>query len=134
MPIIHRVPVQRMFEDQASRTPSAIAVFHEGGKFTYEQLNRRANQLAHYLRKLGVGPEVRVGLCLERNLEMVVALLAILKAGGAYVPLDPHYPQERLAFMLADTGAPVLLTQSGLLGHLPPYNGHVLCLDGDGAI
>ncbi len=90
-------------------------------QLTYRELNQRANQLAHYLQKLGVGPDVRVGLCLERSLEMVVGLLGILKAGGAYVPLDPDYPQERLAFMLAHTQAPVLLTQQKIydLRHLP---------------
>src|SRR5262249_36973988 len=95
------------------------------------QLNARANQLAHHLRRLGVGPEVLVGLCVERSLEMVVGLLGILKAGGAYVPLDPDYPAERLAFMLEDTQAPVLLTQQALRGGLPAGKAHVVCLDAD---
>ena len=105
-------------------------VFEEQ-QLTYRELNARANQLAHHLRALGVGPEVLVGLCLERSLELVVGLLGILKAGGAYVPLDPSYPAERLAFMLEDTQAPVLLTQERLLGQLPPHAGRTLCLDRD---
>ena len=87
----------------------------------------RANQLAHHLRALGVGPETVVGLCLERSLEMIVGLLGILKAGGAYLPLDPAYPHERLAFMLADAGAPVLLTQSALLDRLPAHGSTASC-------
>ena len=94
-----------------------------------EDLDRRANRLASHLRALGVGPEVLVGLCVERSLEMLVGILGILKAGGAYVPLDPTYPQERLAFMLEDTGAPVLLTQHRLLPRLPTHAARVLCLD-----
>ena len=86
----------------------------EDQQLTYGQLDGRANQMAHHLRGLGVGPEVVVGLCVERSLQMVVGLLGILKAGGAYLPLDPSYPPERLAFMLEDSRAPVLLTQSGL--------------------
>ncbi|HEY0096493.1 MAG TPA: amino acid adenylation domain-containing protein, partial [Archangium sp.] len=96
---------------------------------TYRQLDARANQLAHHLRSLGVGPEVPVALCLERSTDMVVAMLAILKAGGAYVPLDSAYPRERLAFMLADCRPPVLLTQQHLLPVLPPHEARVLCLD-----
>ncbi|MDT0478577.1 AMP-binding protein, partial [Streptomyces sp. DSM 41014] len=87
-------------------------------ELSYAQLNARANQLAHYLRTLGVGPETLVGVCLDRGLDMIVSLLAVLKAGGAYVPLDPQYPAERLALMLADTAAPVLLTQSSLRDRL----------------
>src|SRR6202165_2670836 len=90
--------VHELFEDQVARTPEAVAVEYEGERLSYGELNRRSNQLAHYLRKLGVGPEVRVGICVERSLEMVVGLLGILKAGGAYVPLDPAYPAERLAY------------------------------------
>ena len=98
------------------RTPDAIAVVFEAEQLTYGELNRRANQLAHHLRALGVGPEVLVAICLERSLETVIGLLGILKAGGAYVPLDPAYPQERLAFMLRDAQVPVLLTQRAVGG------------------
>ncbi len=87
--------------------------------------------MAHYLRQLGVGPEILVAICVERSLEMVVGLLGILKAGGAYVPLDPDYPAERLAFMLEDTRSPVLLTQNALRERLPVNNAHVVCLDAD---
>ena len=106
--------VHEMFEEQAERRPEAVAVEYEGRQLSYGELNRRANQLGHYLRKQGVGPEVRVGICVERSLEMVVGLLGILKAGGAYVPLDPNHPAERLSFMLSDSGARVLVTQGQL--------------------
>ena len=92
--------VHELFEEQAARTPDAVAVVHDGRTLTYSQLNARANQLAHHLRGLGVGPEDLVAICVERSLEMVVGLLAILKAGGAYVPLDPAYPLDRLGYML----------------------------------
>jgi len=108
-----------LFAAQAQATPNAIAVVYENDQLTYHELNRRANQLAHYLQKRGVGPETLVGLCLERSVEMMVALLGILKAGGAYVPLDPTYPPERLAFILQDAKAPVLVTQEWLLRELP---------------
>jgi amino acid adenylation domain-containing protein len=111
--------INTQFEEQAERTPEAVAIVYEAAQLSYRELNERANQLAHHLRGLGVGPEVRVGLCLERSLEMIVSLLAVLKAGGAYVPLDPTYPQERLAFMLADAAVAVLLTQSDLMASLP---------------
>ena len=123
--------IHQLFEQQVARTPDATAVVFEDTRLTYAELNARANQLAHHLITLGVGPDVLVGLCLERSLELVVGLLGILKAGGAYVPLDPGYPAPRLAFMLEDTQAPVLLTQHKLLGQLPPYAGRVLCLDRD---
>ena len=112
-----------------ARTPEAVALVYEEQELTYRQLNERANQLAHHLQHLGVGPEVLVGLCMDRSIELVVGLLGILKAGGAYVPLDPAYPSERLTFMLQDTGAPVLLTQSTLVDALPTQGVHVLCLD-----
>ncbi|HEX2077233.1 MAG TPA: condensation domain-containing protein, partial [Longimicrobium sp.] len=95
--------IHELFEVQAERTPDAVAVRFEEESLTYRELNARANRLAHHLRRRGVGPEVRVGICLERSLEMVVGILAVLKAGGAYVPLDPGYPAERLAFILADS-------------------------------
>lgn len=100
-------------------TPHATALVHGEQVLTYQQLNRRANQLAHRLRELGVGPEVMVGVALERSPELVVGLLAVLKAGGAYVPLDPEYPQERLAYMINDSRALLLLSQSSLLPRLP---------------
>src|SRR4029077_16910978 len=96
------------------KSPEAVAVVMEDARLSYGELDARANQLAHHLRGLGVGPEVVVGLCVERSPAMIVGLLGILKAGGAYLPLDPDYPQARLAFMLADAGAPVLVTQAGL--------------------
>ncbi|HEX2271786.1 MAG TPA: amino acid adenylation domain-containing protein, partial [Pyrinomonadaceae bacterium] len=123
--------INQFIEGQAQRTPGATAVTFAGQSLTYEELNRRANQLAHYLRAAGIGPETCVGLCVERSLEMVVGILGILKAGGAYVPLDPAYPQERLALMLADTGAPVLLTQKHLVDGIEATGIEVTCLDSD---
>ncbi len=121
--------IHQMFEAQVERTPDAVAVVFADQILTYRELNNRANKLAHYLQKLGVGPEVLVGICVERSLLMVVGLLGILKAGGAYMPLDPAYPQERLAFMLADSQVPVLLTQENLVVKLPELTAHVVCLD-----
>ncbi len=127
--------IHQLFEEQVERTPDAVAVVFEKEQLTYVQLNQRANQLAHHLQSLRVGPEVLVGICVERSLEMVVGLLGILKAGGAYVPLDPNYPQERLSYMLSDSGVEVLLTQQSLLESLPEYQAQVVCLDRDwGAI
>lgn len=107
--------IHLMFEAQVERTPDRIALVFEDRQLTYRELNNRANQVAHYLQKLTVGPEILVGLCLDRSIEMIVGLLAILKAGGAYVPLDPSYPRERLEYMLKDSRAALLLTQSGQL-------------------
>src|SRR5271157_20951 len=121
--------VHQLFEAQARRTPDATAVVFENRHLTYAELNRRANQLAHYLRNLGVGPDILVGIEVERSLEMIVGLLGILKAGGAYVPLDPAFPHDRLAFMLEDAEAPVLLTQQGLVESLPESSAKVVCLD-----
>src|SRR5262249_2812316 len=104
--------IHELFESQAGRTPEAIALAHRDRQLTYGELNARANRLAHFLRELGVGPDSRVALCLERELEMVVGLLAVLKAGGAYVPLDPSYPPERLGFILEDSAPCMLLTAS----------------------
>ncbi|MEW5930137.1 MAG: amino acid adenylation domain-containing protein, partial [Gemmatimonadota bacterium] len=118
---------------QAERTPGAVAVVFEGEALTYAELEARANRLAHHLAGLGVRPETRVGVCAERSAELVVALLGTLKAGGAYVPLDPSYPAERLAYMLADSGVPVLLTQERLLDRLPEHGARVVCLDRDAA-
>src|SRR5579872_1879171 len=123
--------VHQVIQSQVDRTPNATAVLFENEQLTYHELNRRANQLAHYLRKLGVGPEVLVAICVERSLDMVVGLLGILKAGGAYVPFDPAYPRERLSFMLEDAEVPVLLTQKRLLESLPESNARVVCLDTD---
>ena len=106
--------IHQLFEEQVERTPDAVAVAFEDDQLTYRDLNERADQLAQTLCALGVGPEKRVGLCVERSLEMMVGLLGILKAGGCYVPLDPAYPKERLAFMLEDSQALVLLTQEKL--------------------
>src|SRR6266478_1632037 len=106
--------IHELFEEQAERTPEAVAVVYEDSALRYGELNRRANQLGKYMRELGVKPDERVGICVERSLEMVVGLLGVLKAGGAYVPLDPAYPVERLRYMLEDSGAVALLTQ----GHL----------------
>jgi amino acid adenylation domain-containing protein len=121
----------QLFEDQVERTPDAVAVVYEERQLTYQELNRRANQLAHYLRRLGVGPEVLVGLCVERSPDMIVGVLGILKAGGAYVPLDPAYPPDRLAFMLADSRAPVLLTQKRFNIWEPADGMQVVNLDED---
>ena len=121
--------IHELFEIQVKKTPDAVAVVFEEQHLTYRELNRRANQLAHHLQGLGVGPEVLVGICTERSVEMVVGILGILKAGGAYVPLDPEYPQERLAFMLADAQTPALLTQQSLVERFPTHQAHVLCLD-----
>jgi amino acid adenylation domain-containing protein len=121
--------IPQLFETQVEQTPDAVAVVCEGAQLTYRELNRRANQLAHYLRERGVGPENLVGLCVERSVEMLVGLLGILKAGGAYVPLDPLYPKARLALMLEDTQAPMLLTQQHLLPRLPEHAAQVVCLD-----
>ena len=124
--------IHSLFEEQAERTPDAIAVTFEERQMTYRDLNSSANKLAHYLMRQGVGAEVLVGLCVERSLEMIVGILGILKAGGAYVPLDPTYPKERLAFMLEDSQATVLLTQQRLATRLPEIDAQVVCLDASG--
>ena len=103
-----------LFAAQAAKTPDAVAVVFEEQRLSYRELDGRANQLAHHLRGLGVGPETVVGLCAERSLEMVVGLIGILKAGGAYLPLDPEYPAERLEYMMREAGLGLLLTQSTL--------------------
>jgi len=121
--------IHQLFEAQAERTPEAVAVVFEDQQLTYRRLNSRANQLAHHLRKLNVGPEAYVGIYMERSLDTIVGLLGILKAGGAYVPLDPAYPKERLAFMLEDAQVPVLLTGNRLLEGLPDHGARVVCLD-----
>ncbi|BAZ19381.1 non-ribosomal peptide synthase (plasmid) [Kalymmatonema gypsitolerans NIES-4073] len=126
--------IHQLFEEQVERSLDAVAVVFEGEQLTYQQLNARANRIAHYLQSLGVGPEVLVGICVERSLEMMVGLLGILKAGGAYVPLDPQLPHERLSFMLSDSSVPVLLTTSKLMVRLPENKARVVCLDTDWGI
>jgi len=123
--------LQEVFEAQVERSPDAVAVIFNDQQLTYKVLNARANQLAYYLRRWGVRPEVLVGICMERSLEMLVGLLGILKAGGAYVPLDPTYPRERLSFMLEDAAVPVLLTQKRLVASLPTHEAKLVCLDSD---
>ncbi len=118
-----------LFEAQVERRADAEAVVFGGKRLSYGELNRRSNRLAHYLRSLGVGPEVRVGICLERSLEMIIAVLGVLKAGGVYVPLDPEYPAERLGYMLEDAQVPVLLTEDGVAGKLPISWCQVLCVE-----
>ncbi|MBD2607324.1 non-ribosomal peptide synthetase [Scytonema hofmannii FACHB-248] len=123
--------IHQLFEAQVERTPDAVAVVFKDEQLTYRQLNTKANQLAHYLRSLGVKSEVLVGICVERSLSMLIGLLAILKAGGAYIPLDPAYPKERLAFILEDAQVPLLLTQASLLSAMPQHKAQVICLDTD---
>ena len=125
--------LHELFEEQVERSPDAAAVIFEDQQLTYRELNARANQLAHYLRKRGVGPEVRVGICLERSLEMLIALLGILKAGGAYVPLDPDYPEDRLAFMLEDSNAHLIITERRLAERFSQHSIIVRCLDDEWA-
>jgi amino acid adenylation domain-containing protein len=120
-----------LFQAQVEKTPKNIAVVFEGQALSYQVLNTKANQLAHYLMTLEVGAETLVGICVERSVEMVIGLLGILKAGGAYVPLDPDYPQQRLQFMLEDSSVPVLLSQSHLLSILPVSIAKVVCLDSE---
>lgn len=121
--------IHQLFEEQVQRTPEAVALVCEERQLTYRELNQRADQLAARLQKLGVGPDVLVGVCMRRSLEMVVALYAIHKAGGAYLPMDPNYPRERLGFMLEDARAKVVLTQSFLQALLPQTQAQIVCLD-----
>jgi len=121
--------IHHLFEEQVEKLPNNIAVVFEDQQLTYSELNARANQLAHYLQKRGVGPEVLVGLCVERSLEMLIGLLGILKAGGAYLPLDPALPVQGLALRLQDTQALILLTQQSLLESVPKQATQVVCLD-----
>jgi len=130
-PFPQTLTFHELFEAQAERTPDNVALSFAGVEWTYDALNRRANELAAVLRSLGVGPDVRVGIAMERSLDMVLAVLATMKAGGAYVPLDIGYPRERLAFMLADSDARVLLTQRPLVDRLPSSAARTVCLDED---
>ncbi|MEG4417922.1 amino acid adenylation domain-containing protein [Microcoleus sp. LAD1_D5] len=123
--------IHELFAAQTERTPDAVAAICENEQLTYRELNAKANQIAHYLQTIGVKPEVLVGICLERSLSMLVAILGILKVGAAYVPLDPAYPQERRSFMLADAKVPVLLTQKNLLETLPEHSAKVVCIDAE---
>ena len=123
--------LHQLFEEQAAKTPEAVALVFGEARVTYGELNVRANQLAHHLQRLGVGAEVIVGICTERSLEMVVAVLSVLKAGGGYLPLDPSYPRERLAFMIEDAAIPLLITQQRQLNALPSHNAQVVCVDTD---
>lgn len=118
-----------LFAQQVARTPQATALVFNDEELTYEELDARAELLAAQLRKHGIGPDALVGIYLERSLDMMTSLLAVHKAGGAYVPLDPQYPKERIAFMLQDSAAPVLLTQFSLLPKLPPHQAAVICVD-----
>ncbi len=123
--------VQEWFETQVDRAPDATALVFESDTITYAELNRRANQIAHLLREKGVGPEIMVGLCMDRSITTVVGLLGIMKAGGAYVPLDPGYPPERLAFMIRDVQASVLLTETRVVDLLPGSGATIICIDRD---
>ncbi|HEV3048834.1 MAG TPA: amino acid adenylation domain-containing protein, partial [Longimicrobium sp.] len=125
--------LHEMFEAQAARTPDRVAVIYEDRQLTYRELNGRANRLAHHLRALGVGPDVRVGICLEREPELVVAVFGVLKAGGAYLPLDPGYPRERLLDMVQDCAPVVMLTQGALTRRLAGLDVPLLVLDQDAA-
>ena len=123
--------IHELFAAQVEQTPDAVAVVFEDQRLTYAELNQRANQLANYLRELGVQEEMLVGVCARRSVEMIVAVLGILKAGAAYLPLDPSYPLERIAFMLDDAQVAVLLTQEELMESLPSHWAQVICLDSD---
>lgn len=123
--------IHELFEAQVLRTPNGTAVIHKTEKLTYQDLNRRANQLANLLRKFGAGPEVLVGLCVERSIEMIVGLLAILKSGSAYVPLDPTYPKDRIEFLLSNSKVPLLLTQSHFAKGIATNDIDVICSDID---
>ncbi|MBW4514654.1 MAG: alanine racemase [Timaviella obliquedivisa GSE-PSE-MK23-08B] len=123
------VSIHQLVETQALKTPDAVAIVFKEQQLTYCELNQKANQLAHYLQTLGVKPDVLVGVCVERSLEMFVALLGVLKAGGAYIPLDPNYPPERLAFILEDAQVPILLTQQHLHQTMPQHNAQNLFID-----
>lgn len=126
---VEQATLADLVEAQAARTPRAVAVVHESEPLSYADLDERANRLAHHLQALGVGPDVPVAICAQRSSALCVALLGVLKAGGACLPLDPSHPPRRLAQMLADAAAPVLLTQEALKDRLPTHAGHVLCLD-----
>jgi len=123
--------IHQLIEEQTDRAPEAVAISFEGEILSYGELDRRANQLAHYLRKRGVGPDVLVGICLERSPQIYVAILGVLKAGGAYVPLDPGYPRDRLQFILADSQAEVLIVEGCVADRAPPHEGTLVAIDTD---
>ncbi|MFG6107723.1 amino acid adenylation domain-containing protein [Leptothoe sp. EHU-05/26/07-4] len=123
--------IHRWFETQVTQNPDALAIVFQEQQLTYQELDQKANQLAHTLKAMGIGPEICVGLCVERSLEMIIGVLGILKAGGAYVPIDPTYPFERLSLIIDAVQPPVLLTQDHLVDNLPVTWGQVLCLDTD---
>jgi amino acid adenylation domain-containing protein len=125
------IPLHHLIEEQVKKTPESVALVYESVQLTYRGLNHRANQLARFLRENGVGPNILVGVCAERSVELVIALLAAMKAGGAYVPIDPEYPKDRLETMLQDANPPVVLTQAHLLDRLPTGPAKVFCLDRD---
>src|ERR1700681_1835257 len=129
--LISELCVHDLVQLQASATPDAVALVSGNRHLTYRELNARANQLAHRLRSLGIGPDVPVGLCMERSVELPIAALGILKAGGAYVPLDPSYPSRRLSMLLEDSGTPVVVTQPGVAGRLPAGKWETVVLDED---
>ncbi len=123
-----------MFEQQVKQNPQAIAVKLEDEFLTYEELNCKANQLAHYLQSLGVKSDSLVGIFVERSLDMIIGILGILKAGGAYVPLDINYPQERITYLIEDTQLSIVLTQSKFIEQLPKFIPNTICLDQDWSI
>ena len=125
--------IHQLYEEQVNRTPDAVAVVDEKQQLTYRELNEKANQLAHYLQKCGIGSESLVGLCFQRSVEMIVGLMGILKAGAAYVPLDPSYPESRLRYILEDTGIQVLVTNEALEGWITEEI-KTVCLDRDKAM
>ena len=125
--------IHQLFEAQAARRPDAVAVVADEGQLTYGELNRRANQVAHYLRAQNITPDTPVAIYMDRSLLMVIGILGILKAGGAYLPLDPGYPKSRLQYMLDDAQTPVMLTQQRMLATLPETTANVVCLDTDWA-
>ena len=120
--------IHQLFEDQVSRIPENVAIVCGGQKLTYHELNTKANQVAHTLQQQGVGPEILVGILMERSLELVIGLLGILKAGGAYVPLDPAYPEDRLSFMLEDARISLMLAEKSLQSRIPVFTGHVIAM------
>ena len=123
--------IHQLFEEQVSRIPDAIAVIGEHEQLTYQTLNIRSNQIAHYLRKFDIGADMPVALCMESSVDLIVSILGILKAGGGYVPLDSTYPSERIAYMLADSDSKVLLTQNRLTSRLPSYKVSLICVDAE---